>query len=310
VQLERQGLEPPTYRTIQRDLDTLSSVFHLLRNEKRDGAYHWFMDTEKGVMEIPRMKPPTALAFYLAEQRLQNLLPPSALQHLQAHFTTAATHLNRHDTPYTHWREKIRVLPQTQQLIPPPIDAAVLNAIYTALLENRRFEGKYFGRRDDQYKTYQVNPLALIFRGTITYLACTLNNYTDIRLLGLHRFVEAELSDNPRNVPDGFDLDSYIQEGHVDFLVGDTINLELRVDEEVAIHLRESKLTDNQQLILLENGLSLFKAQVRDTGQLRWWLLGFADQIEILKPEALRQEFKIKTARMAEKYQNSTGKLS
>ena len=149
-----------------------------------------------------------------------------------------------------------------------------------------------------------------VFRGTITYLACTLRDYTDIRLLGLHRFVEANLTDHPRTIPEGFDLDSYIQEGHTDFLISDTINLELLIDEEVAIHLRESKLTDNQQLILQDNGLSLFKAQVRDTGQLRWWLLGFADQIEILKPEALRQEFKRKTAGMAAKYQNSNGKLS
>jgi predicted DNA-binding transcriptional regulator YafY len=55
-------------------------------------------------------------------------------------------------------------------------------------------------------------------------------------------------------------------------------------------------------MILLDNGQSLFRATVRDTGQLRWWLLGFADQIEVLKPEALREEFRVKTGNMAEKY--------
>jgi predicted DNA-binding transcriptional regulator YafY len=134
------------------------------------------------------------------------------------------------------------------------------------LLDNYRFEGKYFARRDDQYKTYLVNPLALIFRGTITYLVCTLRDYTDIRLLSLHRFVEANLTDIPRKLPADFDLDAYIQSGYVDFLIGEDIDLELLIDEEVAIHLRESKLTDNQQLILLENGQSLFKATVKNTG--------------------------------------------
>ena len=304
AQLEQQGLELPTYRTIQRDLDTLSTVFPLLRNEKREGACYWYLDAEKSVMEIPRMESSTALAFYLAEQRLHNQLPPGALQHLQAHFNTAATYLNQHDTPYSHWREKIRVLPQTQQLIPPHIEPTVLDTIYTALLENKRFEGKYFARRDDQYKIHLVNPLALIFRGTITYLVCTLRHYSDSRLMSLHRFVDASITDIPRTVPTGFDLDAYIQEGHADFLIGEWIDLELLIDEEVAIHLRESRLTEHQQLILQDNGKSLFRAQVRDTGQLRWWLLGFADQIEILKPEALRQEFKQKTAGMAAKYQN------
>jgi len=302
TKLAEDQVDVPTYRTIQRDLDVLASVFSLLSNEKRDGACYWFMDAEKSVMEIPSMESATALAFYLAEQHLKSQLPPSALQHLKAHFNTATHLLDQHDTPYAHWREKIRVLPQTQLLIPPEVAPEVLNNIYTALLENRRFEGKYFGRRDDQYKQYLVNPLALIFRGTVTYLVCTLRDYTDVRFLSLHRFVETELTDQPRWMPPGFDLDTYITEGHIDFLLGETIELELLIDEEVAIHLRESKLTENQRLKMLDSGQSLFTATVRDTGQLRWWLLGFADQIEILKPESLRHEFGLKTARMAEKY--------
>lgn len=310
AQLEKDQVDLPTYRTIQRDLDALASVFPLLLSEKRDGACHWYMDAEKTVMEIPSMESSTALAFYLAEQRLQSQLPPSALQHLKAHFNTAAHLLDKHDTPYAHWQEKVRVLPQTQLLIPPDVDVQVLNTVYTALLENRRFEGKYFGRRDDQYKDFLVNPLALIFRGTVTYLICTLRDYTDVRFLSLHRFVETELTDQARWVPPGFDLDTYIEEGHIDFLIGDSIKLELLIDEEVAIHLRESKLTEDQQLKMLDSGQSLFTATVRDTGQLRWWLLGFADQIEVLKPESLRQEFGQKTARMAAKYQNDNGTLS
>ena len=104
-----------------------------------------------------------------------------------------------------------------------------------------------------------------------------------------HRFVEAELIDQARWVPPDFDLDTYIEEGHFDFLIGGSIELELLIDEEVAIHLRESKLTEDQQLKLLDSRQSQFKATVRDTGQLRWWLPGFADQIEVLQPESLRQ---------------------
>jgi len=33
------------------------------------------------------------------------------------------------------------------------------------------------------------------------------------------------------------------------------------------------------------------EATVKDTSQLRWWLLGFGDSVEVLKPEKLRKEF-------------------
>lgn len=301
--LEQDGVvDVPTYRTIQRDLDLLSTLFPWLQCEKRDAAHYWYVAADQAVLEIPRMEPATALAFHLAEQQLKPQLPPSALQHLQPHFNTAGKVLDSQDDDLAHWRNKIRVLPQTQLLIPQDIIADVLDVVYTALLEDRRFNGQYFGRRDDHFKTFDVNPLGLVFRGTVTYLVATLNEYTDVRILALHRFIDAELNEQARWVPDGFDLDAYIAEGHVDFLMGVTINMELLIDEEVAIHLRESKLSSKQQLIPQADGKTLFKAEVKDTGQLRWWLLGFADQVEVLKPDSLREEFKVKTARMAEKY--------
>jgi len=302
--LENSLVDVPNYRTIQRDLDTLSQIFPL-SSSRKDKAFYWSIRLEEGVLEIPKMGSPTALAFYLAEKSLQDQLPPVALDHLQAHFKTANKLLTNQQSGYLEWTEKIRVLPQTQQLIPPKPNADVLNTIYTALLDNKRFEGQYFGRRDDQHKTYLVNPIALVLRGSVTYLACTLRAYTDVRVLSLHRFVDAKIQDIDRWVPAGFLLDEYIEEGHFDFLMGNEIDLELKIDEEVAIHLRESKLTENQKIMTQSDGTSVFKAQIKDTGQLRWWLLGFADQIEIVKPIALRQEFAEKTQAMANKYKTT-----
>ncbi len=300
-QLEIQGLELPSYRTIQRDLDTLGQVFHYLNNEKREGAHCWFVAQDE-VLEIPKMESSTALAFYLAQKNLQNQFPPSAYEHLQAHFNTANSILQKQNSGYAHWREKIRVLAPTQQLIAPVVDADVLTNIYTALLENKCFMAKYYARRAEHYKCYQINPIALIFRGTVTYLVCTINDYTDLRLMSLHRFVEATITNIPSITPSGFNVDNYIKEGHTEFLLGDYIDLELIIDEEVAIHLRESRLSENQQMIALENGQSTFQAYVQNTGQLRWWLLGFAEQIEVIKPEELREEFRRKTRAMVAKY--------
>lgn len=300
--LDDQGIATPAYRTIQRDIDTLASVFPHLQSKIEQGANCWYIGVRDGVLEIPKMETPTALAFFLAEKSLKSQLPPHALEYLQAHFSTATNILQKSSSQDAAWRDKIRVLPQTQQLIAPEIDPNVLNGIYKSLLENTRFDCKYFARQSDQFKSYRVNPLAIIFRGTVSYLVCTINDYSDIRLLSLHRFVEAIPSTEPRTEPKGYKLDQYIEQGHTDFLLGDYIDLEMRIDEEVAIHLRESKLTEEQQIIPDQNGQSIFKAHIQNTGQLRWWLLGFADQIEIINPVELREEFKEKTRAMASKY--------
>lgn len=296
-------LEVPTYRTIQRDLDTLADVFNpFLQNEMRDNAHHWFTDARK-VLEIPVMESATALAFCLAQQQLQKQMPPNALEHLDAYFNTAENLLDKHDTANAQWRDKIRVVPQTQPMIAPEIDKEVSNTIYTALLKNRRIKAKYVKRGKDEPTNYSLSPLGLVFRGTVTYLVSSMGDKRNPIYQPLHRFIDAEMTGQERSVPSGFDLDTYIRKGKLDYLLGDNdLELELLIDEQVANHLREAKLSEDQELTPAGNDQSHVKATVKDTGQLRWWLLGFAEQIEILKPESLRQEFKAKTAAMRARY--------
>ena len=268
----------------------------------RDKAHHWFTDARK-VLEIPVMESATALAFCLARQQLQKQMPPNALAHLEAYFNTAENLLDKYDTTDAQWRNKIRVIPQTQPMIAPEIDIEVSNKIYTALLKNRRIKAQYIKRGDDKPTDYTLSPLGLVFRGTVTYLICTMRDDWKPIPLPLNRFRSAEITERERAVPIGFNLDAYIREGKLDYMLGENdLELELLVDEQVAIHLSEAKLSEEQELIPIGNGQSHLKATVKDTGQLRWWLLGCAEHVEILKPESLRQEFKAKTAAMKARY--------
>ena len=44
------------------------------------------------------------------------------------------------------------------------------------------------------------------------------------------------------------------------------------------------------------------KATLEDTAQLRWWVLGFSDQVEVLGPKGLRDEFIEVTKKMVSIY--------
>ena len=46
------------------------------------------------------------------------------------------------------------------------------------------------------------------------------------------------------------------------------------------------------------------QATVKNTLELRWWLLGFCDKVEVLEPKSLREEFSSIACRMAVQYQN------
>lgn len=293
-----------TPRTIQRDLMAFSSIFPL-ECDDRSKPFGWSWMADGNVMDIPGMDSHAALAFYLADRYLEPMLPRETMHHLKPHFDKARQVLDAIPTASgtPSWRQKVRVLRRGRFLSPPKVAADVQNEIYDALLLNRRARFTYRPRHNGESREYEVNPLGLVLKDTVIYLVCTCWEYSDIRLMPLHRMSQAAKMDIPATAPAGFDLDAYIASGELDFALGGNIRLNARVSAEVAYHLTERPLDDAQQLTEEEDGRWLIKANVQDTGELRWWLLGFGDQIEVVEPTDLRNEFARIAGNMASSYQ-------
>jgi len=293
-----------TQRTLQRDLARLSTIYPLICDD-RDKPYGWSWSRDANVHEVPGIDSDTALAFYLAEKHLEPLLPRTTIKRLAPHFKRAEEVLDQADADKGNpaWRNKVRVLHRGPGLKNPAIESDVQSAIYDALLRNRRLDVEYLPRGKDKTKQYELNPLGLVLKDGLFYLVCSMWDYPDIRLLLLHRMHTAAVMDVPCSTPDGFDLDGYIASGELDFAVGDEINLKAWISKDMAVHLQERPLYSNQLISESDDGRVLLNVTVQDTNELRWWLLGFGDQVEILAPESLRSNFHAIANNMAKAYQ-------
>jgi predicted DNA-binding transcriptional regulator YafY len=300
--LADEGFET-TQRTLQRDLMRLSSIYPL-ECDDRSKPFGWSWMREADVMDIPGMDSHTALAFWLAEEHLVPLLPKTTLHRLQPHFRTAAHVLDAvaTDKGAPAWRKKVRVLHRGPKLKSPIADDDIERRVYDALLRNRRLAITYAPRWQEGEKEYEINPLGLVLKDGITYLVCSMWDYPDIRLLTLHRMLQAQVLDKSAGIPDGFNLDDYIASGELDFAVGGTIKLKVLFSKDAAFHLDERPLSDDQKIERQEDGRMLVTATVQDTSELRWWLMGFGDQVEVLEPQGLREEFQGIISRMAARY--------
>lgn len=289
-----------TKRTIERDMLKLEVHFPLLPN-KKSRPYGWRWDPAVKVMDIPGMDPATALSFKLVEQYLERLMPRSTLEHLEPHFERARSVLEKTQGPLRSWTEKVRVIPRGQRLQEPELADGVLEKVYQALLEERQFKVRYRTKPGEE-KEYVVHPLGLVLRDQVAYLVCTLFDYDDVLQLVLHRMLEVEPLDEPARRRESFSLDAYIQASHFDYPEGQSIRLEALFDAASARHLAETKLSDDQTLESQPDGRVRVTATVADTHQLRWWLLGFGDRVEVAGPAPLRAEFARVAATLAERY--------
>ncbi|MFW5970101.1 MAG: helix-turn-helix transcriptional regulator [Halofilum sp. (in: g-proteobacteria)] len=304
-QLRDEGFDV-SRRTVERDLNKLSALFPLISDDATTGrGWSWLRDAD--AFDVPGMDPETALTFQILQRFATHLLPRSVLRRLQPQLQQSEAILEelRPESGPRAWPDRVRVLPKGIDLHAPEIAPDVIEVVYRALLEGQRIEADYRPRvaGGETLKTYEINPLGLVFRDQVAYLVCTLWAYEDIRQLALHRFERAELLESARAEPEGFDLDAYIAAGHFHIREsGETLALRARFNSDAAYHLYETPLATDQQLTPSGDGRVELTATVLDTQQLRWWLLGFGAAVEVVAPESLRAELAGEARRMAGQY--------
>ena len=303
--LERDGMTIHL-RSIQRDLEKLSQSFEITCDDKHK-PYGWSWSADAPSLDIPTMSPTAALAYRMVADFMSDMFPRKIYDQLKPHFRYADTLLKQTDKDtLKDWPDKVRTVGRSQPLMPPSISSEVFAVVSDSLLDGKRFQVSYLKRGEKKPVSWTINPLGIVLHDRLITLVCTVGNYhqqKDVRQLQLHRMINATQLDETALFPEEFTLDKYIAEGAFTYQIGEgKVTLLAIFEKDAAIHLEETPLSEDQQLVDQEDGSVLVKATVGDTRQLRWWLLGFGGRIEVLEPLSLRAEIKNHAEKMISKY--------
>lgn len=300
--LRSEGFEV-TERTVQRDLNQLSSVFPLVV-DSREKPFGWSWQKDARSIDLPGLTVQESLTLVMAEQHLSGLMPASALEHLKPQFQAAHFRLDREPSPQRcrAWLDKVRTVPPTQPLLAPNIDSTVQRVVSEALLNERQVLIRYKPRGRDVVDEYPIHPLAIIQRGPVIYLHARIRDYPNTRVLAMHRIQYATAIDQHVEYPDGYHVDATIDAGVWGFGNGERASVRLLFKAEYVEHLVETPLSPDQRTEEHADGRVEVIASVALTPQLTWWLLGFGDGVEIVEPASLRGQFRDIAARMGNHY--------
>jgi predicted DNA-binding transcriptional regulator YafY len=265
-------------RTIQRQLEMLSEHFGIERDDRnKPYGYRW-KDNAKG-LALPMLSEQESLLLSLAEQQLRPLLPSSLMKSMEGFFVQAHSNLgpDAHAKREREWLSKIRVVSQTQPLLPPKIRTGVLEEVSNALYNNLYLKVNYKSAAG-KATVADVMPLGLAQQGPRLYLVCRFQGYDNERSLALHRIVSAKASTLLFERPKDFDLQKYDDDGRFGFGEGKRIRLSFRITKNAGLQLLESPLSIDQQVKESADHFEI-SATVVDTAQLQWWLRGFGEQV-------------------------------
>jgi predicted DNA-binding transcriptional regulator YafY len=224
------------------------------------------------VIDLPGVTITEALSLRLVEDTLKPLMPVSMLEGLETRFRQAEKQLLAlgKENRKAKWASKVRTVTPAMPLMPPEIDSTVLATVQEALLSDVQIEVDYQAMRDEADKKILLSPLALVNRGTVTYLVATAFEYEDVRLYAMHRIRNVTRADSAVKRPANFDLDEYIQAGGLHFSHGETIRLSAWLSPALARLLEETPMSEDQSLAIDGDRIKLV-ATVSDSWQLAWW---------------------------------------
>lgn len=275
-------------RTVERDLNELSTLFPLQCNDK-GMPYGWYWQPEQSAA-LPGVTLGEALTLQLVEHSIRPLVPRCMLKSLEPRFNEAHQKLKSlaRSKGAASWVEKVASVQPSLQLLAPDIPLESLEQIQQALLEERQVQVRYRSLQKGKTGWLELNPLGLVQRGLVTYLVATAVPYSDVRLYALHRCLEANVLERPCQVPEGFSLTGYIDSGALQFGGPRTIQMVAWVDAALSQRLEETPLSDDMALHSQVRGGALLTATVKDSWELMWWLLSQAGSIYIQEPASLR----------------------
>ena len=274
-------------RTVQRQLEMLVEHFDIECDDRsKPYGYRW-KERAKG-MSLQVLSEQESLLLMLAEQHLKNLLPSPLMKSMESFFIQARSSLGQAGDSKLErqWLSKVRVVSETQRLLPPKVLPGVLEDVSQALYANKLLNLEYRNASGAHTKA-EVMPLGLAQQGPRMYLVCRFNGFDNERSLALHRIVSTKVSTLTFERPKDFDLQKYDDDRRFGFGNGKKIRLFFTIDKLAGNHLLETPLSLDQSVKDMGEQLRI-SATVVDSDQLDWWLRGFGDQVRGVRKTALR----------------------
>lgn len=279
---------------------------------KKGCKWRWPIGLDSRVKVFPKFTLGETIAFRLVEMILKPLLPKESYEAIQPYLTAVQKQCEMQPTwqKVQQWEKKIRVVTPTQPLLPPcsPFQEQVREAILEALFRDRQCKISYQIVQRDETVEWIIHPLVYLQRGPAFYVLCMINDHPEVNGLALHRMQSATVLDKTSRKPDGFNHQDYIDQevARNQGMGGSHLSIRLvaRFWREAGLHLQETRLSEDQVIQDRDGDPDHLRitATVNDTVQLRWWLLSFGSNVEVLEPEGLRAEIAKTAGAMQQTY--------
>lgn len=292
-------------RNLQRDLKQLEQYSITESGDSPEG-FKWSL-VKDSMYLTAQLSPSDALCFAIIEQFIQPIIPNVLSPYLSRTFEKSTQILNKlsYHNKLKTWLDKVYIENKGQPLIPAKIDNEVRCCVYDALLAENILLLEY-KNKSGELSNATVQPLGLVVRAHIQYLIVQYQDYDDIRMLAMNRIISCDMSTESFDYPSNFNLKKYVLNGITGVAyANEPIAFEGVFSGFAAELILETPITENQQTTpypTVNGDRLLVKASLTLNYDFETWLLGLANNVEVLKPKSLRNSIREKLSAATQLY--------
>lgn len=139
---------------------------------------------------------------------------------------------------------------------------------------------------------YFIEPAAL---GHSCYVIAHCHLTGSLRTFKIERIVNVQVLPEVYTLPSGFDANAYLDSSWGISVEGAPKTIKLRFAPEISRIIKETIWHQSQVLECPKDGSVIMTLKITDTAELRSWILGWGEKIQVLEPDEIRQDI-VKTA--------------
>ena len=194
-------------------------------------------------------------------------LPPEGMNYVQQMQKSFAVGLGPHKTYRQH-----------QQAI---------DQLTRAIAQSHTVQMRYYSASQDMTNRREADPYRLWYTDGSLYLIAHCHRHREVRMFAVDRIRSLTITNQPCQLPLGFDFDAYVQDAFV-VMRGKQITVELLFDRPTAAWVKDRQWHQSQQCTVHKDGQLSMPLQVADMHELGEWILHFGRGVRIIDPPSLR----------------------
>jgi predicted DNA-binding transcriptional regulator YafY len=291
-------------RTVYRDLEALQIAGFPIYTDRQDGRSLWsLLDTVKHQIPIP-FTLTELMALYFSRDMLKVFKDTQFHESLESLFRKVKSTLPPGSLEY---------LDQVEQILHVGLKPykeygkfrEIINQVNEAALNRKRVEIVYFSLSQRKKTKRRLDPYRLWFFNGTFYLIGYCHLRKTMRIFALDRIRMLHQTEESFAVPEDFRLEDFLRSSFGVFQ-GEPCRVRIRFAPEAAGYIQEKIWHESQKILPQKDGSLIFEAEVAGTDEIKFWVMTWGANAQVLEPESLREEIRREAAVMLTRYEGET----